>query len=302
MEIKLEIRHLRLLAAVAETGTVTEASKRLHVTQSALSHQLRDAEDRLGAALFLRLGKKMVLTAAGETLLASTRRVLEELGNAERMIAGSNGGSRGAIRLSTECYTCYHWLPSLMKEFHKKFPGVEIQINAEVTAKAVGALLEGKLDVAISSWLPGDKKLRQLTLFEDEMLLVMSPQHRLARVDYVRPTDLAGETILIYPPRSESMLLEKIMQPAGVTPGRVIEIPLTEGLIGLAAAGTGVGMLAAWAVAPDVRSRKVVTKPVGLHGPHRTWYALTLREPASPEYLQVFLGLLKSAAPFKIAA
>jgi LysR family transcriptional regulator, regulator for metE and metH len=300
MEIKLEIRHLKLLAAVAETGTVTEASKRLHLTQSALSHQLRDAEEKLGAALFLRLGKKMVLTSAGETLLASTRRVLEELGNAERMIAGSNGGLRGAIRLSTECYTCYHWLPSLMSEYHKKFPGIEIRINADVTAEAVCALLEGKLDVAISFCNePPDKKLRQLALFDDEMMLAMSPRHRLARLDYVRPGDLAGETILVYPPRSESMLLTQVMQPARVTPGRVIEIPLTEGLIELAAAGTGVGMLAAWAVAPDVRGRKLVIRPIGPRGLHRTWYALTRREQTSPEYLQVFLELLKSASPFK---
>jgi LysR family transcriptional regulator, regulator for metE and metH len=241
-----------------------------------------------------------VLTPAGEMLLASTRRVLEELGNAERMIAGSNGGLRGVIRLSTECYTCYHWLPSLMTEFHKKFPGVEIRINAEVTAAALSALLEGKLDVAISfcSETP-DKKLRQLPLFDDEMMVAMSPRHRLAQLDHVRPADLAGETILVYPPQSESTLLTHVMQPAGARPGRVIEIPLTEGLIELASAGTGVGMLATWAVAPDVRARKVVTRPIGPQGLHRTWYALTRREPKSPEYMQVFLELLKSASPFK---
>jgi LysR family transcriptional regulator, regulator for metE and metH len=300
METKLEIRHLKLLSAVAETGTVTEASKRLHLTQSALSHQLRDAEEKLGAALFLRLGKKMVLTSAGETLLASTRRVLEELGNAEQMIAGANGGLRGVIRMSTECYTCYHWLPSLMAEFHKEFPGVEIRINADATAEVHGALLEGKLDVAISFCNePPGKKLRQLTLFDDEMMLAMSPKHRLAKCDYVRPLDLAGETILIYPPRSESTLLTQVMQPVGARPGRVIEIPLTEGLIELAAAGTGVGMLAAWAVAPDVRARKIVTRPIGPRGLHRTWYALTLRDQTSPEYMRVFLELLKSASPFK---
>jgi LysR family transcriptional regulator, regulator for metE and metH len=299
MEIKLEIRHLKLLSAVAETGTVTEASKRLHLTQSALSHQLRDAEEKLGAALFLRLGKKMVLTSAGETLLASTRRVLEELGNAERMI-GSNGGSRGVIRMSTECYTCYHWLPSLMTEFHKRFPGVEIRINADATAEVVSALLEGKLDVAISFCNePPDKKLRQWPLFDDEMMLAMSPRHRLARLDYVRPADLAGETILVYPPSSDSTLLTQVMQPARARAGRVIEIPLTEGLIELAAAGTGVGMLAAWAVAPEVRAKKVVAKQIGPHGLHRTWYALTLREQPMPAYLQVFLELLKSASPFK---
>ena len=73
MSVKLEIRHLRLLAAVADSGSVTEAGKCLHLTQSALSHQLRDAEEKLGTALFLRLGKKMVLTPAGETTYRSLR-------------------------------------------------------------------------------------------------------------------------------------------------------------------------------------------------------------------------------------
>ena len=85
MNVKLEIRHLRLLDAIAEEGGVTAAAKRLHTTQSALSHQLRDAEQRLEARLFLRLGKKMVLTPAGDHLLAAGRRALEELGLVQRV-------------------------------------------------------------------------------------------------------------------------------------------------------------------------------------------------------------------------
>src|SRR5205807_9627166 len=97
-DVRLEIRHLRLLAAVAEEGSVTQAGRRLHVTQSALSHQLRDAEEKLGTALFLRLGKKMVLTPAGEKMLDSARKVLDELRCAESQIEGMRGGTRGVIR------------------------------------------------------------------------------------------------------------------------------------------------------------------------------------------------------------
>jgi LysR family transcriptional regulator for metE and metH len=187
-----------------------------------------------------------------------------------------------------------------MAEFHKKFPGVEIRVNADVTAEAVCAVMEGKLDVAISFRTePVKKGLRQIALFEDEMLITMSPKHRFAKMDYVRPAELAGETVLIYPPRSKSTLIMRVMQPAGAAPGRVIEIPLTEGLIELAAAGTGVGLLASWAVEPEVRAKKVVTKSVGPHGLHRTWYAIALKDQGHPEYLEMFLDLLKSASPFK---
>src|SRR6201982_1670050 len=116
MDAPLQIRHLKLLTAIAEEGSVTEAGKRLHLTQSALSHQLRDAEGKLGTALFLRLGKKMGLTPAGEKLVVSALHILQELQSAEAQIEGLNGGTRGIIRMCTECYTCYHWLPPLLKK------------------------------------------------------------------------------------------------------------------------------------------------------------------------------------------
>src|SRR6266704_1414049 len=106
MSPKLEVRHLKLLVTVAEEGSVTEAGKRLHLTQSSLSHQLRDAEEKLGAALFLRLGRKMVLTPAAARQADVTRRVLDELSDAESQIERLNGVARGEIRLSTECYFC----------------------------------------------------------------------------------------------------------------------------------------------------------------------------------------------------
>src|SRR5437667_6225998 len=147
MDVKLEIRHLRLLAAIAATGSVTEAGKRLHLTQSALSHQLRDAEEKLGTALFLRLGKRMVLTPAGEKLLISAEKVLEELKTAESQIVGLSGGTRGIIRISTECYTCYHWLPPVLNKFHARFPKVEASIDAHYTHRPIDALLLRTLDV-----------------------------------------------------------------------------------------------------------------------------------------------------------
>src|SRR5882672_10352518 len=153
----LEVRHLKLVVAVAEEGSVTEAGRRLHVTQSALSHQLRDAEEKLGAALFLRLGKRMVLTPAGEKLLGSARKVLDELQAAESQIQGLNGGTRGVIRLSTECYTCYHWLPPVLKKFNAKFPQVEVNIVLEATARPLDAMLDGKLDVALLHGHPHNK-------------------------------------------------------------------------------------------------------------------------------------------------
>src|SRR5262249_33239450 len=133
MDVNLEIRHLRLLTAVAEEESVTAAGRRLHLTQSALSHQLRDAEQKLGTPLFLRLGKRMALTAAGKKLVDAARRILSDLHNAEAEVLEMNSGAHGVIRLSTECYTCYHWLPPVMASFHTRFPKVEVCIDMDAT-------------------------------------------------------------------------------------------------------------------------------------------------------------------------
>jgi LysR family transcriptional regulator for metE and metH len=264
MSPKLEVRHLKLLVTVAEEGSVTEAGKRLHLTQSALSHQLRDAEQKLGTALFLRLGRKMVLTPAGER---------------------------------TECYTCYHWLPPVLQKFHNKFSQVEVNIVASATSDPAAALLEGKLDVAIMSCVPANKSLRATPMFEDELFLVMSPQHRLAAATQVRPRDLETETILIYPPREESTLINKLLKPAGVEASRVIEVPLTEAIVELAAGGTGIGFLARWAVAPAVEAGKVAIRPMGGRGFRRQWYAVTMRNQPAPPFLTEFLTLLSNFCP-----
>src|SRR5215471_2965936 len=108
--VNLDIRHLKLIVAVTEEKSVTRAGERLHLTQSALSHQLRDIEERLGTQLFLRLNKKMLPTQAGERLLVTARRTLDDLKRAEEEIAQMASNKRGALRISTECYTCYHWL------------------------------------------------------------------------------------------------------------------------------------------------------------------------------------------------
>ncbi|HVO81485.1 MAG TPA: LysR substrate-binding domain-containing protein [Terriglobales bacterium] len=296
-DVRLEIRHLKLLDAVAGEGSITGAGRRLHLTQSALSHQLRDAEEKLGTALFLRLGKKMVPTPAGEQLVVCARKVLEDLRNAETRIDGLNGGTRGMIRLSTECYTCYHWLPPLLKKFHGKFPHVDVSIDAGATSQPADALLQGKLDLAIMNSPPRNRSLCVTPMFEDEVMLVMSPGHPLASSEYIRPRDLADETVMIYPPRQESTLLMKVLAPAGVVPKRVLEIPLTEAIIEMAATGTGIGFLDRWAIAPDVERGRIVARPLSSRGFRRRWWMVTLRNQPAPPYLAEFLSLLTNFSP-----
>jgi LysR family transcriptional regulator for metE and metH len=296
MNVNLEIRHLKLLAAVAEEGSITGASRRLHLTQSALSYQLRDAEQKLGTSLFLRLGKKMVLTPAGSKLLESALRILHELRNAESQIASENGQS-GMIRVSTECYTCYQWLPAVLAAFHARFPQVDVNIDLDATADPVQDVLAGTLDVAIISCPPRNTTLRLTHLCQDEMLVVMATTHRLASQRHINAQDLAGETVLVYPPRDESTLLRKVLQPAGVEPGRVLEIPLTEAILEMVSAGMGITFLASWALGPGMQKKKIVARPLTRHSFQRDWFAAVLRDRPMPAYLGEFLNLLTDHFP-----
>jgi LysR family transcriptional regulator for metE and metH len=288
----LEIRHLRLVAAIAETGSVTQAGNKLHLTQSALSHQLRDAEEQLRAPLFERKNKKMVLTAAGERLLQAAKSVLAELDRAATDIQKCDPEPQGLIRLSTQCYTAYYWLPPRLKLFQKKFPDVDFQLVVEATNNPFTALLEGKLDLAIVCDPIRNRKLLYTPLFEDELYIIVAPEHRLAGKKYVVAEDLAGENLIIYPPKEECTVLKEVLEPAGVAPRRLQEVMLTEGIVEMVRAGLGVASLPRWAVAPQLASGAVVGLQVTPQGFRRMWSAAQLRDQRAPAYFNDFIRLL----------
>lgn len=288
----LEIRHLRLMAAIADEGGVTRAANRLHLTQSALSHQLREVEEKLGTQLFQRLRKGMVLTAAGQRLLRTSRGVLEELQRAEDDIRKTAAGYEGVLRISTECYTNYHWLPSRLKLFHRKYPRVDVQVVVGATAHPLQAILDGRLDLAIVSRLTRDRRLLYKPLFSAEMLVVMHPRHRLATQSWVSVEDLSRETLIVYTTLEDTETYRQLLRPAGVMPKRVLQVQLTEAVLEMVKAGLGISVLARWAVAPQIASGAICALPLTRKGLHRPWSAAMLRTKAPPPHLQEFVQLL----------
>lgn len=293
MNLRLEVRHLKLIAEVAKEGGITKAAARLHLTQSALSHQLRDIEDKLGAPLFLRLNKKMLLTQAGERLLASAPVVLDELKRAEEDIRQIALHREGILRISTQCYTCYHWLPSVLGPFNQSFPRVEVRIVVEATRRPVEALLDGRLDLAITSTAVRNSKLLLKPLFRDELVVITSPDHRLASQPFASAKDFAPEHLLVYAiPKEDLTIFQKVLVPAGVSPKHTSRVELTEAIIEMVKAGLGIGVMARWAVAPQIKSGALKALPLTKRGFHRQWYAAMLRRKTIPPYLLKFAELI----------
>jgi len=294
--MNLDIRHLKLIVAVTEEKSLTKAGEALHLTQSALSHQLREIEEKLGTPLFLRMNKKMIVTQAGERLLVTARQVLDELKRAEDHIAQMADSSQGTLRISTECYTCYHWLPDVMKEFRRKFPQVQVKIEAEATHRPIQALVRGKLDLAIVSNGRREKLLQYQPLFEDEFVAIMAADHPLVSRPYLRARDFANQEVLLYVRPEESTLFEKVLRPAGVNPASVSEVPLTEAIIEMVKAGLGISALARWAVEEQVASGKIVARSITRKGLHRQWQAVTIKQESTPAYINEFIALLSRPA------
>ena len=249
---------------------MTRAAERLHLTQSALSHQLRDIESRLGIQLFLRLGKRMVLTPPGERVLGAAQRVLDEIGRAEEDLKLMSQNGKGVLRLCTQCNTGYHWLPPLLQSFHRKFPGVDVQIMVNATDRPIDALLEGQIDLAVVTSEVEDKRLRRRRRSSRTSSSRSSPpSHPFAKRAWIEPTDFAEEHLIIYKAdRSDSYTFTRILGPAGVEPARVSQVPLTEAILELVKAGLGVSVMARWAIEPALsvraRSRRFASASAGL--------------------------------------
>ena len=290
----LEMRHLRLIRAVADHGGLTRAGASLHLSQSALSHQLRDMEEALGIRLFERVGRKMVLTYAGSRILDHSRRALEIVESAETESKQLASGKGAILRLTTQCYTCYNWLPRVLGPFRRRFPEVEVRIDASATDRPIEALLDGTIDLALVFATKSDARVRLTRLFEDENVVVMAPGHPLARNRIVEARDLAEVPLYLYAaPLEETILYRTILKPAGVRPRNVQHVQLTEAAVELVKAGLGVSVLPRWAVEPHLKSGELAGRRLTARGYRRSWSAASLRVARVPEHIAAFIRMVK---------
>jgi LysR family transcriptional regulator for metE and metH len=233
------------------------------------------------------------LTQAGERLLSSAPIVLDELKRAEEDIRQIALHREGILRISTQCYTCYHWLPSVLRPFNESFPRVEVRIVVEATRRPIEALLDGRLDLAITSEAARNNKLLRKPLFSDELVVITSPDHQLASQPFVNAKDFSSEHLIVYSiPKEDLTIFQQVLLPAGVSPKHVSRVELSEAIIEMVKAGLGIAVMAKWAVAPQIESGALKAIKLTKNGFRRQWHAVTIKSKTPPPYLLKFAELI----------
>lgn len=290
----LEVRHFQLIKMISEAGSMTKASELLFLTQPTLSHQLKEIESKLGASLFLRVNKKLILTEEGKKIIEAAHEILPRIVQIENEIKGI-GLKVKRLRLTTQCYTCYHWLPSIMKKFQSEFPNTEIDIVTEAMNDPVEFLLKGEIDLAITNHHKRQAGIKFEKLFADEQVAVVPSRHPLASRPYLRPADFKDESLIIYKEDiKKDYFAQQVLIPRSISIGRVTKMQLTEARVELVKAGMGLTVLSKWLVKPFVRDTSLVKLiPIGKNGFYRTWCTGTLQTKQNDPGLNQFISFLR---------
>jgi DNA-binding transcriptional LysR family regulator len=246
---------VEVVRAVAETGSFTAASRRLHVSQSAVSRQVLLLEEELGEPLFLRLGRKVRITDAGDALLQLSRRVLADIRETTTAIADHQAALKGTVALGGGMTVCLHVFPDLLKEYRRKHPDVEVKLTTGSTPQLVERLRAGALDAALLT-LPLDAAdLEQVRVMREELLLVTHPSHPLARQRRIALGDLDGRPCVLFERGSGTRrVIDALFAREQVQPRVVMETENVEILKALAASGMGMTIVPYQAIAREVRA------------------------------------------------
>ncbi|MGB0220319.1 MAG: LysR family transcriptional regulator [Sinimarinibacterium flocculans] len=294
MASMLELRHLRTLLALRDTGSLSKSAERLHLTQSALSHQLRMLETQYDTPLVERDARPLRFTAAGRRLTELAQAVLPQVEDAERRVAQLVQGDVGQLRVAVECHTCFDWLMPAMDAFRERWPDVEMDLVSGFQSDALSLLDRGEADLVIVHDRPPSRSAATfLPLFRYESVALMSPKHPLTRREWLRAKDFAEPVLITYPvPDAMLDVFRHVLEPAGIAP-RKRTAELTVAILQLVASNRGIAALPRWSVQPYLERGYIDARGIGRKGLWCELHAATLPSLASAAYLQEFVRLIR---------
>lgn len=286
----LELRHLRTLTAIESAGSLMEAAERLHVTQSALSHQLRDLEHRLGVQLLNRRTRPVRFTTAGLRVLALAREVLPQVRQTERELKKLAAGRSGRLHIAIECHSCFQWLMPALDTFREQWPEVELDLSAAFSFAPLQALVRGDVDMVVTSDPVEHEAVSYLPLFRYELVAAVANQSPLANQKYLTPPQFSDTTLITYPVERQRLdIFTAFLDGAGIEPAKVRTAELTPMMVQLVAAGRGIAALPNWALAEYSGQSLIKTLRLGEKGVWRTLFAAVRSEDQQAAYISEFL-------------
>lgn len=292
----LELRHLETLIALAETGSLASAAKRISLTQSALSHQLKALEGHYDCLLFERKTTPLRWTPSGERLVALAYDVVRRIAEANREVARLLEGQAGQMRIAVECHSCFDWLMPAMDVFRKNWEEVEMDLVSGFHPDPVELLAENRADIVIVSRKKRRTGIVFHPLFAYFMPAILSQKHPLTRKKHLTASDFARETLITYPIPDERLdLIRQVLGPAGVTPERRTAT-LTEAVLQLVASGRGISALPAWAIQQYLDREYVAERPITAKGLRCELYAATTTASSQASYMVEFVQTMRDVS------
>jgi len=283
-----------MLHALAETGSVSRAAQRVHLTQSAVSHQLKTLGEHYGTPIVKRQGQTVVLTEAGTRLVTTAKAVTREIQAAERDLSKLISKPSGKLRIALECHTCFDWLMPVMDAFRGHWPEIELDLVSGFHSDPLRLLADDRAEVVIISESPRRPGIAYLPLFRFEILAVLSPQHRLRSKRILKAEDFSDETLITYPvPEDRIDVIRRVLKPAGIRfKKRTTE--LTVAILQLVASRRGVAALPNWGIKNYVGYDYVIARRIGAKGLWSNLYAAASKDMADEAYVRDFIATAKS--------
>ena len=205
----MDFRHLKYFITVAEELNIGRAAARLHISQPPLTRQIQQLEEQLGVAIWLREGRSLRPTQAGEYLLAVAGRLLPQLELAETRLRQLAQGERGTLRIGMECHPCYQWLLKIVSPYLAAWPDVDVDVKQKFQFGGIGALFGYEIDLLVTPDPLRRPGLHFEPVFDYEQVLVVARHHPLAQAPYATPADMTQETLITYPVAPDRLDIQK---------------------------------------------------------------------------------------------
>ncbi len=251
----MDLRQLEIIRAIAETGSFTAAGQKLHVSQSAISRQILLLEDELGEPVFLRIGRRIRITPAGESLLQLSHRVFQDLTDTVAGIGDSRESLQGNVRLAGGMTVCLYLFPAMLAELRRAHPQLEPKVSATSGERAVAQLRAGILDLGLLTLPINEADLISVPLLTEELLVVTDPKHPLTQKRRITAQDLDNQSLVLFESGSNTRrVLEEFFLTEKIAPRIAMETENVEIIKAMVRAGLGISIIPFLAVAREVAS------------------------------------------------